>query len=57
VCILGNGVVINPNILLEDFAALEANSIDYSKKIIVSQRAHLVTAYHHKIKDRLRDLR
>lgn len=37
-CILGNGVVVNPNLLLEDFKSLKANNIDFSDRLMISQR-------------------
>ena len=37
-CILGNGVVVNPKLLLEDFESLKANNIDYNERLLISQR-------------------
>ena len=34
-CLIGNGVIIDPNVLLNDFKALENNGIDYVKKAII----------------------
>ena len=56
-CILGNGVVVDPKLLLADFANLEKNNIDYTDRLLISQRAHLVTAFHTKITERLKSIR
>lgn len=56
-CILGNGVVINPLVLLTDFDNLKANGIDYKDRLLISQRSHLVTAYHAKVTERLKEIR
>ena len=45
-CILGNGVVVDPDLLLSDFSNLQANGIDYKSRMLVSQRSHLITAFH-----------
>jgi len=37
-CLIGNGVIIDPRVLLSDFQALENNGIDYIKKTIISSR-------------------
>lgn len=36
--VLGNGVVVDPNILLNDFKALDNNGIDYHRQVLLSQR-------------------
>ena len=37
-CIIGNGVVIDPKVILSDFQNLSSNGIDYDKKLLVSER-------------------
>ena len=37
-CVLGNGVVVNPKLLLTDLANLRANNIDYEDRLLISQR-------------------
>ncbi|HBF38947.1 MAG TPA: adenylosuccinate synthase [Firmicutes bacterium] len=44
-CILGNGVVVNPAVLLQEMADLKKRGIDISG-IRISDRAHLVMPYH-----------
>jgi adenylosuccinate synthase len=45
ICILGNGVVINPGVLLKEMADLKKRGIDISG-IRISDRAHLIMPYH-----------
>lgn len=45
VCIIGNGVAINPAILLEEIDNLQKHSVDTSK-LFISDRAHLIMPYH-----------
>jgi len=44
-CILGNGVVINPKILLKEIEDLDKRGIDTSR-LYISDRAHLIMPYH-----------
>lgn len=44
-CILGNGVVINPGVLLKELAGLKERGIDVSG-IRISDRAHVIMPYH-----------
>jgi adenylosuccinate synthase len=43
--IIGNGVVVNPEVLLGEMAGLQAQSIDTSR-LFVSDRAHVIMPYH-----------
>ena len=43
--VIGNGVVIDPAVLLHEMAALNERGIDTSK-LVISANAHLITAYH-----------
>ncbi len=45
VCLLGNGVVINPAVLLEELRLLKGRGIDTSR-FFISDRAHLIMPYH-----------
>lgn len=45
-CFIGNGVVINPNTLLEEIRTLEERGIDVSGRLFISQNAHLILPYH-----------
>ncbi|MHB1613333.1 MAG: adenylosuccinate synthase [Actinomycetes bacterium] len=43
--VIGNGVVIDPGVLLAELAALEARGVDTSR-LVISADAHLITPYH-----------
>ncbi len=45
VCIIGNGVVINPPVLLGEIDQLNQRGVDTSR-LFISDRAHLVMPYH-----------
>jgi len=44
-CIIGNGVVINPKVLLKEIDELQRHGIDTSH-LLISDRAHLIMPYH-----------
>jgi len=44
-CIIGNGVAINPAVLLEEVDNLESHGVDTSH-LIISDRTHLIMPYH-----------
>ncbi len=46
VCILGNGVVVDPAALFEELEALAARGISTEGRLLISDRAHLVMPYH-----------
>ena len=52
-CVVGNGVVVDPQVMLEEMDAMEARGIDVSG-IRLSNRAHVVLPYH-RIMDGLGD--
>ena len=43
--VIGNGVVIDPAVLLHEMAGLEARGVDTSR-LLISASAHLITPYH-----------
>ncbi len=45
VSIIGNGVVVDPSVLLEEMAELERAGVDMSR-LLVSDRAHVIMPYH-----------
>ncbi len=45
VCIIGNGVAINPEVLLKEMDELKAHGVDTSR-LFISDRAHLIMPYH-----------
>jgi adenylosuccinate synthase len=44
--VIGNGVVVDPDVLLEEITGLEARGISIEGRLIVSERSHLVMPYH-----------
>ncbi|MBN1376569.1 MAG: adenylosuccinate synthase [Dehalococcoidia bacterium] len=44
-CVIGNGVVINPRVLLEELDALKARQVDISN-LHISDRAHVIMPWH-----------
>lgn len=45
-CIIGNGVVVDPAALIEEMDGLQGKGIRIGKNLIISQRAHLIMPYH-----------
>lgn len=45
-CIIGNGVVIDPEALLEEIQMLKDNGIDVTDRLFISHKAHLIMPYH-----------
>ncbi len=45
-CVIGNGVVIDPQALFAEIDELTKNGIDVDGRILVSDKAHLILPYH-----------
>ncbi len=45
VCIIGNGVVINPKVLIDEMERLNQRGVD-TTRLFISDRAHLIMPYH-----------
>jgi adenylosuccinate synthase len=45
-CLIGNGVVIDPEALIEEMEALEAKGVAIGKNLLISERAHVIMPYH-----------
>ncbi|GAB4416569.1 MAG: adenylosuccinate synthase [Thermodesulfovibrionales bacterium] len=45
-CIIGNGVVIEPASLIEEIEGLKERGIDIDKNLLISKSAHLIMPYH-----------
>lgn len=54
VCLIGNGVVIDPEALLEELKNLEKEDVDFKKRLKISSQAHVIFPYH-RILDGLRE--
>ena len=46
VCIIGNGVVVDPEALFAEIDHLTAASVDVDGRLLVSERAHIILPYH-----------
>ncbi len=53
-CIIANGVVVDPESLMEEIEGVEAKDIDVEGRLWISDRAHVVLPYH-KILDGLQE--
>ena len=53
-CIIGNGVVLDPETLLAEMDELNSRGIEIAGRLLISDRAHLVLPYH-KLIDRARE--
>src|SRR6266581_341439 len=54
VCVVGNGVVLDPETFFTELDALAARGVKYDGKLYVSDRAHLTLPFH-KLLDRARE--
>ncbi len=55
ICVIGNGVVIDPKALLEEIEFLESNGISIKGRLYISHNAHLIMPYH-KLLDSISEL-
>ncbi len=46
ICVIGNGVVLDPTALMDEIAELRERGIDVDGRLFISQKAHLVMPYH-----------
>jgi adenylosuccinate synthase len=53
-CVIANGVVVDPEVLLEEIGMLEEKNISVTGRVHISENAHVVLDYH-KAEDRLRE--
>jgi adenylosuccinate synthase len=46
-CVIGNGVVVDPAVLIEEIDHLRSRGVDASpEKLLISERAHVIMPYH-----------
>ncbi|MCB9779898.1 MAG: adenylosuccinate synthase [Alphaproteobacteria bacterium] len=51
-CVVGNGVVVDPEVLCQELRALEAKGVDLSgDRLIISEQAHVILPYHRTLDD------
>src|SRR3989338_6214947 len=48
ICVIGNGVVIDPKSLLDEIEMLESKGISVRSRLLVSEQAHVIFQYHKK---------
>jgi adenylosuccinate synthase len=48
-CVIGNGVVVDPEALVAEMDALEARGIRFGDQFHISDRAHLILPYHRSV--------
>ena len=56
-CVIGNGVVLDPKALFNELDELEAEGIDTTGRLFVSDRAHLILPYHANLEEAAEELR
>ncbi|MBN2189793.1 MAG: adenylosuccinate synthase [Candidatus Aureabacteria bacterium] len=54
ICVIGNGVVIDPAVLLDEIKNLEKNNIKVKNRLFISETAHVILPYH-KLLDKLEE--
>ena len=55
-CVIGNGVVVDPSALIEEIEVLESKGIEVRNRLFISERAHVIFPYH-KVIDELKEKR
>jgi adenylosuccinate synthase len=48
-CVIGNGIVIDPSLFLDEIAELSKRNINVNENLFISDRAHVVFPYHKKL--------
>ncbi|MCC7162341.1 MAG: adenylosuccinate synthase [Anaerolineae bacterium] len=45
-CLMGNGMVIDPQVLLGEMREIRDAGVNFEKRLLIAQRAHLIMPYH-----------
>jgi len=45
-CVIANGVVVDPELLMQEVDQLESRGVEVFKQLVISDRAHMVMPYH-----------
>lgn len=45
-CLMGNGMVIDPQVLLDEMREIRDAGVNFEKRLHIAQRAHLIMPYH-----------
>jgi adenylosuccinate synthase len=48
-CVIGNGVVVDPQALFDEVDRIEATGLEVGKRLLISNRAHLILPYHNEL--------
>src|SRR5207302_540958 len=48
-CIIGNGVVVDPQALFKEIAELARMGVDVDGRLLISEKAHLILPYHREL--------
>ena len=48
-CVIGNGVVVDPQALFTEIATLARQGIDVGDRLVISDKAHLILPYHQEL--------
>jgi adenylosuccinate synthase len=54
ICCIGNGVVVDPAVLIDEISGIIKNGIDINRRLKISSLAHVIMPYH-RILDKLRE--
>jgi len=56
ICCIGNGVVVDPAVLIKEIKDLSSSNININRRLKISSLAHIILPYH-KILDQLREIK
>ncbi|MFQ5706679.1 MAG: adenylosuccinate synthase [bacterium] len=56
ICVIGNGVVVDPMALMKEISLLESKGVKVQGRLFISHRAHLIMPYH-KLLDQAKETR
>ena len=56
ICVIGNGVVIDPKALIEEIDKLHSKGIEVKGRLFISENAHLILPYH-SVLDELKEIK
>ena len=45
-CVIGNGVVVDPALLIEEINFVKEKNMQVEGRLLISERAHIITSYH-----------
>lgn len=57
VCVIGNGVVVDPIQLINELTSLEEDGYDIKKRLLISDAAHLILPYHKALDEAMEEFR